>query len=308
MRRGGIILAAALALLAALAACAHGGEPEAAEGGCTIYYLAREEDARGGDRIQSRLEPLDLPEEAGVQETAAAVVERLLEGPSEGGLVSPLPPGVELLGLEVRDRTAYVDLSSSFNQLVGVGLAMADYCLTLSLTGLEGIGAVRVTAQGRPVGQQPKSVFYERDVLLSTMDDILQTVEVTLFFRDAGGALAGERRTLSLYEGQTLAETLAAALLEGPENRELSRLIPEGFGFNYVRVDGGVCYVSLPAASLHLLPEDPAEQELILRSLAGSLYSMGNVEELRLLADGESLDLFGQVPVEIVALRPGSRR
>ena len=220
-------------------------------------------------------------------EGVAGAVERLLAGASDGGLASPLPEGTQLLELEIRDRTAYVDLSSGFNQLVGVGLSMADYCLTLSLTGLDGIGAVRITAQGRPVGQQPKQVFYERDVLLSTMDDVLQTVDVTLYFLSGSGTLAGEKRTLSLYEGQTLAESLAAALLEGPENRELSRVIPEGFSFNYVRVDSGVCYVSLPAAALELLPEDGERQALILQSLARSLYSRETVEELRLLVDGE---------------------
>ena len=100
------------------------------------------------------------------------------------------------------------------------------------------------------------------------------------------------------------AESLASALLEGPENRELSRVIPEGFSFNYVRVDSGVCYVSLPAAALELLPEDGARQALILQSLARSLYSMETVEELRLLVDGEELELFGQIPVESAALRP----
>ena len=51
---------------------------------------------------------------------------------------------------------------------------------------------------------------------------MLQTVEVTLFFRNEAGALAGERRSLDLYEGQTLAENLVTALLEGPSDRSLS--------------------------------------------------------------------------------------
>ena len=249
-------------------------------------------------------ETLGLGQDATVRDEAAAVVSRLLEGPTDRELESPLPAGVELLSLEVRDRTAYVDLSGSFNQLAGVELSMADYCLTLSLTALDGIGAVRITAQGRPVGQQPKQVFYERDVLLSTMDDVLQTVEVTLYFQDSGGTLTGERRTLTLYEGQTLAESLMAALLEGPASRELSPTLPENFTVNYVRIENGICYVSLPAASLALLPEDEQAQRTILWSLAESLYSIAAVDELRLLADGEELAYFGLIPVETVASRP----
>ena len=301
MRRG--VAAAGLALLV-LAACAAPAPPEAQGEGTPIYYLAAEEDSRGGDRIRACYETLGLGEAATVRDEAAAVVGRLLEGPADRGLESPLPTGVELLSLEVRDRTAYVDLSGGFNQLAGVELSMADYCLTLSLTALDGIGAVRITAQGRPVGQQPKQVFYERDVLLSTMDDVLQTVEVTLYFQDSEGTLTGERRTLTLYEGQTLAESLMAALLEGPESRDLYQTIPENFAVNYVRIESGVCYVSLPAASLALLPEGEQNQRTILWSLAESLYSITAVEELRLLADGEEMAYFGLIPVETVASRP----
>ena len=292
-----------LAACLLLAACAAPAEPEAGEEGALIYYLVPEEDARGGDRIRALRERLDLPEGADDQTAARAVVERLLAGPSEELLESPLPEDVKLLDVEVRDRMAYVDLSAELGELSGVELALADYCLTLSLTELEGVRAVVITAQGRQVGQQPKRVFYERDVLLSSMDDVLQTVEVSLYFLNADGALAEEKRTLSLYEGQTLAETLVASLLEGPENRELLRTIPEGFAVNYIRVDNGVCYVSLPAASLELLPEETQIQRMILWSLAESLYSVDSIEEIRLLVDGEALEFFGQIPVESIAVR-----
>lgn len=290
--------------LAALTACAVPDKPVEQEAGHLIYFLAPAEAARGGDRIRGCYELLSLPEDAGPEEEAAAVVERLLRGSSDGLLHSPLPPDTALAALEIRDRIAYVDLSGGMNRLSGVELSLADYCLTLSLTALEGVGAVTVTVQGRSLGQQPKQIFYERDVLLSSMDDVLQTVDVRLYFLDADGNLAGERRTLTLYEGQTLAESLVAALLEGPQERELIQVIPEGFSVNYVRVDNGVCYVSLPAASLAALPEDAQIQRMILLSLSESLYSIEAVEELRFLADGEQLELFGQIPVEIAAVRP----
>ncbi|MDE7262590.1 MAG: GerMN domain-containing protein [Oscillospiraceae bacterium] len=292
-----------LALL--LTACAASPEPEDQTEKYLIYYLASEEDSRGGDRIQGSYEDLGLPENASLAKKAEAVVERLLRGTEDGTLFSPMPPGVELLSLEIRDRIVHVDFSGGMNSLSGVELALADYCLTLSLTALGGVGAVAVTVQGRSLGQQPKQVFYERDVLLASMDDVLQTVEVQLYFPDSSGALTKERRTLTLYEGQTLAETLVAALLEGPQSRDLRRVIPEGFTVNYVRVDSGVCYVSLSAASLASLPDDEQEQQLILLTLAESLYaSIESIEELRLLADGEALEMFGQVPVDNVAVRP----
>ena len=291
-------------LLVLLTACSAPAGPEQGTEGVLVYYLLPEEEARGADRIGARWESLALPEGADDLAEAQAVVERLMAGPGGESMYSPLPEGVELLGLELRDRTAYVDFSGEIRDLSGVELALADYCLTLSLTALDSVRAVTVTAQGRPLGQQPKQVFYERDVLLSDMGDVLQTVEVSLYFLNADGALAAEKRMLSLYEGQTLAEALVAALLEGPESRELLRAVPEGFAINYVRVDSGVCYLSLPASSLALLPQDGQTQQMILWSLADSLYSIDSVEEIRLLADGEELKLFGSVPVESIAVRP----
>jgi len=301
MKRGAAFALALLLLLTA--ACSLGGEEEQT-GGHLLYYLARGEDARGSDAIKGCYEQLALPEEPSLTETAAAVVERLLQGPEDRDLRSPLPDDVELLGLRIQGGRAYVDLSGAFERLRGVELILADYCIVLSLTALDGIESVIITAQGRPVAQQPRQVFYERDVLLSTMDDMVRAVEVTLYFFDSSGALAGEARTLELYEGQTLAEELILALLEGPRNRELTTAIPEGFQLSSVHVENGVCFVNLPASSLGLLPDDRAQQEQILWSIAESLYSLPSVEELRLLCDGEELALFGAVPVDSFATRP----
>ena len=293
-----------LACVLLLTACVLRQESGEEGGGCLIYFLAPADEARGGDLIRGSYEMLDLAENASLEERAAAVGERLIAGPEDGGLRSPLPAGVALQSLTIQDRRATVDLSGGFAQLGGVELTLADYCLTLSLTALGGISAVAVTAQGREVGQQPKQIFYERDVLLSDMGDVLQTVEVTLYFLNSDGALEGEKRTLEVYEGQTLAENLIAALLSGPESRELTKAIPDDFMINSVRVDDGICSVSISEESLAALPEDESAQRRILWSLSDSLYSIETVRGLRLLSNGEELTYFGQIPVETVAVRP----
>lgn len=304
MRKSAVFLLAGVLL--ALCACRPAEEETPPENSRLLYFLVPEDDGQGGDRLQGSYELLGLPEEAPLLEEACAVVERLLRGPADGELESPIPIhlNVELVKLEIRDRRAYVDFSSEFRQLNGVELVLADYCLTLSLTGLEGISAVSVTAGGRSVAQQPKQIFYERDVLLSTMDDVLQTVEVTLYFLNNEGILTGEKRTIELYEGQTLAENLIAALLEGPQNRELSRAAPEDFQVNFVKVENGICTLNVSASSIAALPDDERAQQMVLWSIADSLYSIEAVEGLRILADGEELQYFKSVPVESVASRP----
>jgi len=285
------------------ASCAWRQDEEEVAGGYLVCYLT-EQGEPGGDAIEQIRVPLELPEDAALADVASAVVEQMLLAPEDASLKSPFPRGTELLGVTMLDRRAVVDLSTGIGRLEGVELTLADYCLTLALTALDGINSVSVTSQGRVMVQQPKQVFYERDVLLSTMDDALQTVDVVLYFLNEEGALAGEKRTLEIYEGQTVAENLVLELLEGPESRELRTVIPEEFGIISVRVEDGVCYVNLPAAALDTLPREVDQQRLILWTLADSLYSLEPVEELKLLVDGAELDYFGGVAVSIVAVRP----
>ena len=76
---------------------------------------------------------------------------------------------------------------------------------------------------------------------------------------------------------------LVLELLDGPKDRALTAVFPQDFLINSVRVENGICRVNLPAASLELLPEDEASQRLMLHSLAYSLYSLENVQQLHLL-------------------------
>lgn len=262
-----------------------------------IYFTAPKT-AQGSDIIQASLENLLLKEKASPTEKASAIVQRLIEGPEGGDLTSPFPTGVQLQSIVINDRLATVDFSSDFTRLEGIDLLLADYCLTLSLTELEDVTAVAVTAQGRALAQQPKPVFYQRDVLLSSMDDVIQTVEATLYFQDENGALAGEQRVLEIYEGQTQAENLLDALFAGPVSRHLTAVIPPELFINSVRMERGVCYVNFSAESLEFLPKEENRQRIILWSLSESLYSLDTVQEIHLLADGELLEFFGTLPVE----------
>ena len=109
---------------------------------------------------------------------------------------------------------------------------------------------------------------------------------------------------VEIYEGETVAEKLMGELLSGPESRELRAVIPPEMAASSVRVDSGVCYVKFPAEALQMLPPEEERQQMILWSLADSLYSLRAVEEIRILADGQELDMFGAVPTHSVSARP----
>lgn len=297
------LLPIALCLALLLTGCASGkNDREYQEGDHVIYLLADEREAAGEDAILPLYTQLDLPEDASAEETASALVERLIQGSASGE--SPFRKGTTLQSLTIQGRRAYVDFASYYTEEGGITRSLADYCLTLTLTQLDEISAVSVTVMGRELPDRDKQILMERDVLLSTMGDVIETVPVTLYFYDANGALVAEERELDLYEGQSLAESLIIALLDGPAVEGHQSVLPEGFSVNAIRVEEGACYLSLPSQSIEVLPESVQAQEEILWALANSIYSMEGVGELHILVDGEEIFSFGEADISEVAIRP----
>lgn len=287
-------------------ACAVQNHTEPDTAGIPLYFLAPTDTAKGSDALQCSMEPLFFPDGTPPEEQAAAITEQVLLGSSDGLLRSPFPEDTTLVSITVRDHRVYVDLAGSFARMDGVALTLADYCLTLSLSAIDGIESVSITSSGRLLAQQPRQVFRERDVILSTGDSGLQTVDVLLYFADENGTLTAEPRTLEIYEGETQSGNLISALQSGPISEELFPVIPGHFTISSIKVEDGICRINLPASSLASLPDDDQSQQMILYSLTQSLYSLDSIREIRFSADGVEIQKFGQIPLSDVTHRPRS--
>ncbi|MBR2131070.1 MAG: GerMN domain-containing protein [Oscillospiraceae bacterium] len=291
-------------LILVITACTAGKPSDPPQDAVPIYFLAPTEQVRGSDALCQSFEQLNLAEDATPSETAVAVVQRLLDGSQNGTLLSPFPEDVHLQSLTIRDRRAYIDFSGSLSRLDGIALTLADYCLTLSLSAIKGIESVTITNEGRALAQQPKQIFRDRDVTLSTESSVLQLIHVSLYFLNEHNMLAAEERILEIHEGETQSDALITALLDGPNHSSLHSPIPEDFLISSIKVENGICRINLPASSLDRLPTDEDTQKLILCSLAQSLYSLSHIQEIHLLMDGTELEKFGLVSTSMIAERP----
>ena len=299
----------AVLLCAALLAAFGWGQPRISGEGETydLYFLEADlSDAPGGDAL--RAEPLYI-ESGEVRDTRELAEEiyragirngmdmtELLAGPEDAALTSAIPEETTLLSLELDGTRAKVDLSSRYRLLSGVALALADYAITLTLTQLPEISAVSVTVRGQPLAYRDRQIFTARDVLFSSNEDVIDTLNATLYFLDETGGLTPVEMTLDLYEGDTQAGAVVKALLEGTEEKDWLSAIPEGFQVTSVRLEESTCYVDLPTAALPGLPEG-ADLSLALRALADSLLSLRAVEEVRYLVDGEFASAYGGAAV-----------
>ena len=252
----------------------------------SLYFVERDlRSADGGDALRSEERTL---EDGGLstEELAAALVAELLKGPADPTLKSPFPKGTALLSAEQKGTELRVDLSAAYSTLSGVGLSLADYAITLTLTQLPEIASVSIMVRGKELAYRTTQRFSPRDVLLSSTEDVVGTVEAHLYFRDSRGNLTAEERTLELYEGDTQVAAVLQGLEEGPRDRSLLPVIPEGFRAKSVWLEEDVCYVNLSAALLAELPEE-TEMAPVVRAMALSLKSLDTVGEVRFLVDGE---------------------
>ena len=291
-RKLSLALCAALVFLVCAGAAVTGSGETPSYG---VYFQEADlQAAPGGDAL--RAEPVVLGDVTGTRETAETLMTALLQGHSDETLKSPIPAGTQLLSLELEGSRAVVDLSAPYGTLSGVGLALADYAITLTLTQLPEILAVKITVRGQELAYRDKQIFTARDVLLAPKGDVVGTVPVTLYFLDENGQLASERRTLELYEGDTQVGTVVRALENGPADKGLSAVFPEGFRVQTVWLEEDVCYVNLSSAVLENMPKEEG-LPLAIHALRRSLCSLEAVKEVRFLVDGEFSRTYGPVNI-----------
>ena len=281
MKRKLIVLTALALVLLALAGC---GVVQKEQEGLRLYYAASLETHRGGDAIDSVTVDWDeLPQ--GDQVARAESVLALLMGMcQEKGFQSPIPAGTTLRSVTIIGGTARVDFSGSYGQLSGMALTIADYCVALSLTQLEGIYAVRITVNEQDLAYRDNDLFLAGDVLLTSMDDVVRTLTARLYFPNSDGVLTAEERLLTQYEGQSAADVVLSALGDGPSGDDLQPLAEKGLSGMTVRMDNGVCQLNVASASMEELEDDTARQ--LLLCVTQSLQSLEGISSVQLYIDG----------------------
>ncbi len=304
-RRIGIWL---LALLLVWTAAGCGTKSTAAENTsaylrlyCPADLSEKNKSAGGGDAVNGI--PISWKQvrgdDRGRQQQAQYIMELLLGGCTDKDFICPVPEGTTVNSCTVTGGTVSVDLSREYEQMVGVERTIADYCITLSLMQLDGIYAVRLTVNGLLPEGRTNGVYTSAEVLLTSPEDIVRTVKVTLYFPTGGGTLAGEDRRLTVYEGETVAQAVVKALTERPMDSYggSEQLLPEGFAVLDAKVEDGTCYLNLADGVTALLPEDSADQERMIQGLVDSLCSLEDVSQVQLMVDGEYQMMLGCVPI-----------
>ena len=287
MKRKLIVLTALALVLLALIGC--GAVPSEQEG-LRLYYAASLETHRGGDAIDSVTVDWDELPQGDQVARAESVLALLMGACQEKGFQSPIPAGTTLRSVTIIGGTARVDFSGSYGQLSGMALTIADYCVALSLTQLDGIYAVRITVNEQELAYRDNNLFLAGDVLLTSMDDVVRTLTARLYFPNSDGVLTAEERLLTQYEGQSAADVVLSALEDGPSDDSLQPLAEQGLSGMAVRMDNGVCQLNMASATMEELDDDTARQ--LLLGVTQSLQSLEGISSVQLYVDGTYVETY----------------
>ncbi len=262
-----------------------------------LYYPADLEENRGNDAIDHVNIAWDDMSQKDVQTQVEQVLALLMGECSADKFTVPLPHGTLLRSCSVKNGIAYVDFSDVYGTLSGMDLTIADYCVALSLTQIVGVDQVSITVAGRELAYRDSHRFTAKDVLFSSTGEPVRTLNTWLYFPNGQGQLIGEKRELTLHEGQVRCGVVMDALLAGPEDETLQPLLPKDFAVLTVRLDEGICYLNLPSADVDLLPKEESAQQMMMQGIVDSLCAISGVRQVQILQDGMLIARFGLLDV-----------
>ena len=135
-----------LGLLLLLGSCSTAVE----KGGYQLYFASGLED---GSAILS--------------EPYQELMEALLSGPTEEELNSPFPSGVSLRSWGLEEGVLVLNLSEQYGGLTDISLTVADYCIVLTMSQLDGVEAVEINVAGQPVSYRNHQILTREEAVLS---------------------------------------------------------------------------------------------------------------------------------------------
>lgn len=287
--------AALLALTLLLSGC---GRTEEEGQTLRLFYPVTAYEA-GGDVLQSEAIDWSAQVNTSATEQVEEVIRILQNRNGEMDFTSPIPQGVELLQCTVSNGLAVLNFSTAYQWLSGMKMTIADYCITLSAAQIPGVRRVQIIVDGQPISGKENQTFTTGDVLMTSSEDIVKAVTVTLYFPDAEGALREEKRELLIYEGENRCRRVLDALLEGPQTEGLLPLLPEDAGIAGVWQDESTCCLNFSSNYFRKLCNSSLDQDMIVQGLVRSVCSLEGVQSLQILVDGTYRTMLGQVNIKL---------
>ena len=268
-----------------------------------LYYVSKSADRTSLIGCETKI----VLGEDGAAPSAEQLLASLLDGPSSAGLLSPFPSDVQIKSVSFNDGVLYVDLNGRYAELDAYERSLADCCLFLTASGLDGVYALSISADGIPLcGDTPLT---RRNFI--TDDSFFYSYEAKLrlyYPSEDFSELCSYRYPVTLYEDFSAAETVVYLLTE-----RVFPLLPHSplpvELFHSVKISSDIAYVDLSSALLiqgkaappadsetddELSPEEHAG-EMFLHAIVYSLTELGDINDVMFSFDGQTVERYADL-------------
>lgn len=243
-------------------------------------------------------EQISIPSE-NKNDILAFAVNSLINGPKTEGYKKAIPDGTTLLGIELSDNIATVNLSSHFNTGSRIDKLWSRYTLVSTLCGIEGVSKTQILVEGDIIlsiaSNEPLGPIGKDEIVTDISQIINDSFEVKLYFTDSNAMyLVPEKRTIELKEGENVEKAIVEALFHGPVSKELYPTLPQEVKVLSTETKDGVCFVNL-SAEFAAAKKGGTEESLAVYSIVNTLCELDDVKKVQLLVEGKKFDGFGHL-------------
>lgn len=241
-----------------------------------------------------------IKEERDIQVVDGAILKAsvlaLAQGPKTAGLRNPIPEGTTLLGISIKDKVAVVDFSEEFLHTSGLEEVTARLSVVNTLTQISGIEKVRLHIKGEemigpsglPLGDMEPAKLNEDGTPTAG-----KKMTVTLYFSDNEAMyLVGEKRDVTVNEGDKPEAAVIRELIKGPKTDELWDVIPEGTKLLSVNTKNGLCTIDLSSEYVDNSPGGTTSEMMAVYSVVNSLTSLEGIEKVQFLIEGKKREIY----------------
>ena len=235
----------------------------------------------------------------GEEDLLMFAVNALIKGPESEGSKKAMPDGTRILGLELSDNIATVNLSAQFNTGSRIDKLWSRYALINTLCDIKGVSKTQILVEGEVItsisSNEPLGPMGKDDIVTDITQVTNDTTVATLYFADENAMyLVPESREIVLKEGEKLETAVAQALFAGPKNERLYSALPQGVKVLSTETKDGICFLNL-SAEFSAAGMGGSMEMLAVYSVVNTLCDVEGVEKVQILVEGKKIDEFGHL-------------
>lgn len=228
-----------------------------------------------------------------ISEQVGDFLNRLIAGPDEKGMISPIPSEVSKVTYWINepDKTVNVNFDSAYNNVSKEKQALCQNAIVETLCQIDGVNGVTFTVEHMPLldsygialGIISPKMYSEA---LGSDINSYDNVQLHLFYaNEEGTSLVESDETVYYNTNTSLDRVVVEKIIAGPKTEGSYATVSSNTDIISVSTQDGVCYVNLGNSFFNKTTN--VSDEVMIYSIVNSLTELPSVNKVKILIDGD---------------------